>query len=266
MSEQAQSWSDSWDSIASKSRKPIWGSSYEIFKTPHPAHDQTLPLPPSPTAALEYSSTWSTENARRLALASQAKEANDVLLGLLFENLPRSQFNRYNLEVYVTIAELYRQNFAMIAGIGQMDADLTAASQARDKDPSEAILHLDNALDAASSIWQYRNKVLANATATWYEKWFPRVAEANGRRFLHELDDVKDHLPDRTVDMSYLVYRETLVPFGDWVNSIAAARNQFATAHHLPVRTFRLAWDDFSVAPPWFAMELSSTAARAAAQ
>jgi hypothetical protein len=188
------------------------------------------------------------------------------LLGLLLENLQRSQFNRYNLEVYVTIAELYRQNFAMIADIGQMDADLTAASQAREKDPTEAILHMDKALDAASSIWEYRNRVLANATATWYEKWFPRVGEANGRRFLNELDDVKDHLPNRTVDMSYLVYRETLLPFGAWVNSIAAARNQFATAHHLPARNYRLAWDDFSVAPPWFAMELSSTAAHAAAQ
>ena len=52
----------------------------------------------------------------------------------------------------------------------------------------------------------------------------PRVAEANGRRFLHELDDVKDHLPDRTVDMTYLVYRELLLPFGDWVEQVRAAR------------------------------------------
>ena len=113
---------------------------------------------------------------------------------------------------------------------------------------------------------QKRNQVLENATATWYERWFPRVAEANGRQFLNELDDVKDHLPNRTIDMSYLVYREKLLPFGDWVNSIATARNEFATAHQLPVRDYHLAWDDFKVTPPWFGMELSSTAATAAAQ
>jgi hypothetical protein len=33
--------------------------------------------------------------------------------------------------------------------------------------------------------------------------------------------------------MSYLVYREMLLSFGSWVNTIAAARNQFATANHL---------------------------------
>ncbi|MEO6923003.1 MAG: hypothetical protein ABI142_04200, partial [Bryocella sp.] len=85
-----------------------------------------------------------------------------------------------------------------------------------------------------------------NTVTTWYKSWFPRVSEANGRHFLHELDDVKDHLPDRTVDMTYLLYREKLLPFGEWVNSILAARNKFAAAHHLPVRDYRLAWDDFT--------------------
>jgi hypothetical protein len=58
------------------------------------------------------------------------------------------------------------------------------------------------------------------------------------------LDDVKDHLPDRTEDMSYLVYRELLLPFGKWVDGIRAARNQYAQAHNLPSRDDRLEWKD----------------------
>jgi hexosaminidase len=254
MSQQAQSWSDSWDPIPSKARKTIWGSSYEIFKTPHPAHDQTLPLPPSPSAGLEYSSTWSTANAKRIASAYQGEHANDVLLGLLHENLQRSDFNRYNLEVYVSIAGLYRQNFTMIEDIHHIDMALASASQMRDKDPEKALQEVDGALDTAKSIWQGRNEALQNATATWEQRWFPRVAEANGRKYLDVVDDVKDHLPGRTVDMSYLVYREKLLSFGDWVNAIAGARSQFAAAHHLPARDYHLAWDDFSVAPAWIIM------------
>ena len=254
MSEQAQGWTDSWDPMASKARKPIWGSSYAIFDPRKPAHDQTLPLPAPPDSNLVYSSTWSADNARRIALASQAKQNNNVLLDLLNENLQKAQFNRYNLEVYVTIADLCRQNSEMIGDIHEMDLHLASASRIKDKDPTEALREVDEALSLAKSIWQERNEVLQNATAAWDEKWFPRVSEANGRRFSHELDDVKDHLPDRTVDMSYLVYRETLLPFGDWVNSIAEARNQFATTHHLPVAEYHLAWDDLSVTSPWFAM------------
>jgi hypothetical protein len=249
MSDQAQSWNDSWDSMESKARKPIWGSSYAIFNPPHPAHDQTLPLPPVPDSTLNYSSSWSNENSRRIALALRAEQRNQMLLGLLHENILRAQFNRYNLQVYLTIANLCRQNLAMIAGIHRMDIDLSAASQAKEKDPKAALSEVDSALDTATDIWQQRNEVLRNSVATWNERWFPRVEGANGRRFLHELDDVKDHLPDRTVDMSYLVYREKLLPFGAWVNAIAKARNQFAAVHNLPARNYRLAWDDFSVVP-----------------
>lgn len=249
MSDQAQSWNDSWDPMESKERKPIWGSSYAIFSPPRPAHDQTLPLPPVPDNALDYSSTWSKENSRRIALALQAEQQNQALLGLLHENIRRAQFNRYNLQVYLTIADLCRQNLSMIAGIHRMDVDLAAASQAKQKDPKEALAEVDRALDTATSIWQQRNEVLKNSVETWDQRWFPRAEEANGRRFVHELDDVKDHLPDRTTDMSYLVYREKLLPFGEWVNSIAAARNQFAAAHNLPTRSYRLTWDDLSAVP-----------------
>ena len=248
MSEQAQSWTDSWDPMPSKARKPIWGSSYEIFKPPHPAHDQTLPLPASPSAGLQYRSTWSTVNAKRIALAYQGAQANDVLMGLLHEDLQRAQFNRYNLAIFVSIAALYRQNFSMIENLHQMDAALMSASEMRIKNPAKALEQVDGVLDLANAIWRARNQALQNATATWEQRWFPNVAEANGRTYLNVVDDVKDHLPGRTVDLSYLVYREKLLPFGDWVNSIAAARNQFAAAHHLPVRDFHLSWDDLSVA------------------
>ncbi|MEO6829487.1 MAG: hypothetical protein ABI164_06720, partial [Acidobacteriaceae bacterium] len=250
MSWQAQAWTDSWDPTPSKARKPLWGSYYAIFTPPHPAHDQTLPLPPVPGADLTYSSTWSTTNARRVSLISLAAERNNDLLGLLNENMQRAQFNRYNLEVYLSIAAFYRQNIEMIDAIHRMDIDLASASQIKDKDAKAAIADVDRALDTATSILNERNQTLQNAIATWGKTWFPRVAEANGRHHLHELDDVKDHLPDRTVDMTYLVYREKILPFGIWVNAIATARNQFAEAHHLPAREYRLAWEDFTVTPP----------------
>ncbi len=56
-------------------------------------------------------------------------------------------------------------------------------------------------------------RVAKDATATWYQSWFPRVAQANGRSYLHQLDDVKDHQAARIVDWSYLVYRELLIAY-----------------------------------------------------
>ena len=70
------------------------------------------------------------------------------------------------------------------------------------------------------------------------------MPEANGRKFLDKVDDVKDHQPVRTVDLSYLVYRELLYPMGSWATQLNAIRNQYAQEHHLPARDAKLEWQD----------------------
>ena len=72
------------------------------------------------------------------------------------------------------------------------------------------------------------------------------MAEANGRKFVDKVDDVKDHLPVRTVDMTYLIYRQLLYPLDDWADKVEAARNQYASAHNLPTQSRQWRWKDLS--------------------
>jgi hypothetical protein len=58
---------------------------------------------------------------------------------------------------------------------------------------------------------------------------------------------VKDHVPDRTVDMSYLVYRQLQLPFGEWVAAIRGTRNQYASANHLPEKKGEFDWRDTEI-------------------
>ena len=246
MSEQAQFWEDSWETGPSSARKPIWGNSYGLFTPPRPAHDFTLTLPAVPVMpGLELAADWSAKNAKRLELASRFLAGNDELEDLLRMNLERVVWNRYNLEVYLSIAELCRQNLRMIEDLGRIDALLKSAhAQAAKNQPARSVAALDRAIDQARRIRSERNQALRQAEETWGESWYPRVAEANGRRFLHELDDVKDHVPDRTVDMSYLVYRELILPVGDWTDKVEAVRNQYAVGNHLAARNEKLDWSD----------------------
>jgi hypothetical protein len=257
MSEQAQFWSDSWEPGPS-SRKGLFGNSEGVFNPRKPVKDQTLPLPPAPGSDLksgaaarrpsngrEAGEGWRPDNSRRLQLAADALADNDELLGLLEENLLSVQSNRYNLEVYVSIAQLYRQNLEMLFGVDRMNSLVESAQRmAAQGKAKDALESLDNALGIAAKIRQQRNTALRDAAATWYKSWWPRAEEANGRRFLHELDDVKDHVPDRTVDMSYLVYRQLQLPFGEWVAAIRGTRNQYAAANHLPERKGEFDWRD----------------------
>jgi len=250
MSEQAQIWDDIWEDVASSARVPIWGNSDKIFHPPKPAGDQTLPVLPVPSAgALAIGHDWKQENSKRLEIATAALPENDELLDLLYDNLERVRDNRYSLEVFLSIVGFYRQNLEMILDLGEMSDRLKTAQTAAGRgDGGEALAALDEALNTAAGIQRRRNRALQDATATWYQTWFPRVAEANGRRYLDQVDNVKDHRPVRTVDMSYLVYRELLYPLGDWASRTLEARNEYARAHQLPVRTFELNWKDTTAA------------------
>ncbi len=237
---QAQAWTSSWDRVDSKWRKPIWGNSDKIFQPARPAHDQTVPLPPTD---LNAQSNWREANANRLKLAAESHEENDELLGLLYQNVQRSSRNRYNLRVMLSLAYLCRQNLDFLEALGRMDALLESARiSIKKSDEKAAVASLDTVLDTAGQMLAGRNKVLHDAEEVWYEAWLPRVPEANGRRFLHELDDVKDHLPDRTIDMSYLVYRELNLPMGGWITEIQNARNHLAEKSGLPLRKDKMNW------------------------
>jgi hypothetical protein len=244
MSEQAQFWKESWGVQASAARTPYWGDWNIIYKSPRPASDQTLPLLPVPQPPLlTLGSDWEQQNARRIEMAGKFLDRNDELLNLIYLNLRQVHLQTYNLEVYLSIAQLFRQNLQMLSEMQRISDSLkTAAMHAGRAESAEALESLDRALDLAVNIREQRNQALQDASDTWYQRWFPRVSEANGRRFLDRVDDVKDHLPVRTVDLNYLVYRELLYPLNDWAEQTVAARNEYAKAHRLPARSFHLEW------------------------
>ena len=244
MSEQGQFWKESWETKPSAARTPLWGDWNIIYPTPRPAEDQTLPLlpvPSSPLLTLGYD--WAPLNARRLGMAGEFLAENDEMLDLIHANMRQVEFQHYNLEIYLAIAQLFRQNLHMLLDLRDINEELKSAERlAGQADAESAVASLDHALDLAESIRRQRNDIFQDAVTTWYKSWYPRVPEANGRAFLDKVDDAKDHMPGRTVDMTYLIYRELLYPLGDWAEKTLAVRNQYAEANHLPLREFKLDW------------------------
>jgi hexosaminidase len=231
MSQQSHFSLDSWEWKQS-SRKPLFGNSEGVFTPRQPERDQTLALP---GLDAKDAAAWLKNNEPRLQLAADSLADNDELLGLLAENLRRVDRNRYNLEVYLAIARLYRQNVRMLLDIGRLCSLL-------ERSDGEAVERLDQAIALGQQIRRERNIAYHDAVATYEKSWFPRVPEANGRQFLHDLDDVKDHTGDRTIDLTYMIQRELQLPFGEWMESIRTARNRIAEAHGVKPVTERFDW------------------------
>jgi hexosaminidase len=249
MSTQAQFWASSWDHEPSGKQPLVFGYSYGLG--PFTPHLETLPLPPVPSADyLRVGDNWRQENARRLELSEKFLGENDELLDLLYKNLPSVQFHRNNLEVYLSIARLCRQNLLMLRDLEEVVKDLEAGEDRAAKlQYADAVAALDQALDRAGKIRDERNQALRDATTTWYKTWFPRVREANGRHVARAPQDFVDTQPSERArrgqeGLVYLIDREFSLPFGEWVNEVQRVRNRYATAHGLPARERKFDWQD----------------------
>lgn len=249
LSDQAQFFATSWDREPSGQLPLMFGESFGIG--PFIPHLETLPLPPVPTSDyLRLQGDWRQQNARRLELALKFLGQNDELEALLYKNLPTVEFNRYNLEVYLSISRLCRQNLLLLKDLEAVNRDLEAAQdQAAKLHYADAVDALDQALDGIVDIRDERNQALQDATVTWYQTWFPRVREANGRRVARAPQEFVDTEPSERArraqgGLLYLIDREFALPVGQWVADVREARNRYAAAHHLPERQDRFDWQD----------------------
>jgi hypothetical protein len=241
---QAEFYHSSWHEVNSTFRKPILGNSYGIFDKPHPAKDQTLPLLPVPAANnLALSHLWDTTSAERLKLAQQYLAENNQLQQLLRSNISIQKAQRHNLEILLSVAELCKQNLQMLLALKKINDHLRAASAKASVKPVAAVASLDSALNMAAAIKIQRNTTFSSISNLWLKDWYPLVAEANGRKFVFELDDIKDHQPARTIDLTYLIYRQLNYPLGKWAEEVQKVRNDFAGKNKLPLRNERLQWE-----------------------
>jgi hypothetical protein len=51
-------------------------------------------------------------------------------------------------------------------------------------------------------------------------------------------------VPDRTVDMSFLIMRELLLPVDEWAGGIMRARNELARTNSMAEREAKIDWKD----------------------
>ncbi len=249
MSTQAQFYGSSWDREPAGNEPLIFGYSYGIG--PFTPQHSVLALPPVPEGAfLRLRGDSSRENARRTELVWKFLGENDELLNLLYRNLPSVEFNRYNLEVYLSLAKVCRQNLLLFQHLDEIAKSLEEARESAGKlRYPEALAALDKAIETARRIRDERNDALAQLTTTWYKTWFPRVREGNGRHAPREPIQfvsmgTSESARRRQEGLLYVFERQFALPFGEWVNEVIAVRNQYAVAHDLPEQPMTFDWQD----------------------
>jgi len=235
---QARFFEGSWDRVVSRVRGPGYGNSYGkgIGTT---RYDQTLPKPPLPALpGLDFTPVYNSGKYGKLVDSARAAAIeNDLLTYRIQENIGRAEHNRYNLEVLLSLAELTGHQSRLILGLRSIEDRLQAARDAAQKASHEQALgQLVGAYGQAREIVAGRKDVFANLKRTWEKSRYPKGQEVNGRKFVHVLDDVKDHWADRRADLSYMIAPEESIGLEKWMEQMGTTIQEYARTHNLPVR------------------------------
>ena len=234
---QARAWQRSWERVVSRVRGPGYGNSYgKGLGTAR--YDLTLDPPPLPALPdLKLGKRVSEKYAERFREAPSRRLENDRLLHALHENLGRVERNRYNLEVLLSLARFIGGHWRLLEAMAAADRALGQAEVAAAKnDPVRAVGHLVSAHNAITAARQENERVFAELVAVFEKSRFPKGRSVGGRKFVHVLDDTKDHWADRTPDMGFMMAPERSIGLDEWARALEKSIREYAAQHKVPVR------------------------------
>ncbi|MFN0086457.1 MAG: beta-N-acetylhexosaminidase [Blastocatellia bacterium] len=238
---QAGFYERSWDRVISTTRGSGYGNSdgKGIGTT---RFDHTLPQPGLPAMpGLRFTPVYAAGRYATLVEdAARAARENSVLVHRLYQNLGKADRNRHNLEVFLSLAELTGHHNRLLLGMREIEDRLrTAREQAEKNAPQEAVGHLVAAYEQARGIVEERHRTYRRLTAVWEKSRFPKGREVNGRKFLHVLDDTKDHVADRRADLTYMTAPEESIELEQWMKNLAAVLQDYARKNNVTVRALQ---------------------------
>ncbi|MEW5974967.1 MAG: beta-N-acetylhexosaminidase [Acidobacteriota bacterium] len=237
LQEQARFFESSWDRVVSRTRPAGYGNSYGkgIGTT---RFDQTLPQPALPSLpGLDFTPVYVGRYAKLTEQARSSALNNDRLMHQIAENFSRASRNRYNLEVFLSLARLTGHHNHLILSLGQIESHLKAARDAGIRNQHEdAVGRLVAAYDLARRTVEDRRRTFEFLKHVWEKGRYAKGQEVAGRRFLHVLDDVKDHWADRRADLRYMVAPEESIGLEQWMQNLEKIIHEYATQNKVAVR------------------------------
>jgi hypothetical protein len=229
MQRQARFFERSWDQVISRVRPRAYGNS-DGKGVGGERHDLVLPPPALPSLpALDFSPVYGS--GRYPQLVAQAREMladNEILQQQLHDYLLRVDRNHYNLEVFLSLAALTEHQARLIIGLDTIERSLQEARKAESGgDHARAQASLGRSLATAETLIRERGRVFDHLRSVWEKSRFAKGREVGGRKFLHIMDDTKDHWADRRADLSYMLAPEESIGLDDWVSSMKELIRKF---------------------------------------
>jgi hypothetical protein len=234
MHSQARAWERTWDRVRSRTRGfayANWDGRKGVIDAIR--WDMTLTPPPVPASGLVFQPAFAARYRKFLDEARTRAAENEQLLHALQECFGKAERNRYNLEVFLSLARFMGHHWSLLAGLARAERELSEATV--QKDPKEALARLVSPHNIAARLEAEGERIFGDLVAVFEKSRFPKGQSVGGRHFVHILDDTKDHWADRTADMGYMMAPERSIGLPAWRKKLRAAIEDYAKSKNIPV-------------------------------
>lgn len=176
--------------------------------------------------------------------ARSLKPELDQLIQNLNGKLQIGNRQKYNVEVFISIAELERHWVEEILALERVENQLVAAEKASMNindfisvnHAEAATAQLMAAYGTVSGILAERKAVFQRLTEVWEKGRFEKGRSVDGRKFVHILDDLKDHFADRRAGLDYMLVPMENLGLEQWNKDLARFIKRYAESHGIETK------------------------------
>ncbi|RIH66119.1 hypothetical protein D1164_07615 [Mariniphaga sediminis] len=234
----ARFYEDLWERRPSTERDMSYGSSYG--PTPYRLSDIYLEMPNLPSVSdLSVNTNFRDKNKEKIEGATKLKPIIEELIHKLIYATNHVSRNRYNLEVYLSIASLEKYTINTVLDLAKIENYMELASD-ESKNSKERIAYLVEAYHLVEQIITNQREMWNSLEEVWEKSRFEKCRSVGGRDFVHIFDDVKDHFADRRLGLEYMLAPFERMEIGKWQNQLWDVINEYAQANDVQIEGFEV--------------------------
>ncbi|MCK5105760.1 MAG: hypothetical protein KAR17_23205, partial [Cyclobacteriaceae bacterium] len=185
----------------------IYGRHDSIYQFPRKRPVMSAPgLPLIENGIIKFNDTFSEKYVTTIIEAKRIKPSIDKLIASLYENISKADRNKQNIEVLLSIAYLEKHFIDMVLTLESVEILLNQAGDLSQNGNSDgAIQNLQRAHLEIEALLANRTTMWNGLKTIWEKGRLPKNVNANRNPYVHVLDDVKDHVADKTLGIEYMI-------------------------------------------------------------
>ncbi|MFC1544839.1 beta-N-acetylhexosaminidase [Gemmatimonadota bacterium] len=229
--EGARYYENALDRVPATRLKPSYGS-YARKGRDTTRIDFTLEPPQLPFSydmTLVIEDNFSRKYAKELESAPEMLIRLDMLIHFLHGKLGSVERNRYNIEVMLSIARFEQHFCRMLLDLQETEKLLQNASRLLDQEREpEVVDFMVRAHSKVAGILADRAGMWTDLNKIWEKSRYEKGRDFGGRKFVHVLDDLKDHRADRRAGLEYMLEPLENIGLESWNDRLAEFIRGFA--------------------------------------